>query len=341
MAYPLDGRGVNTTSDILHKIARKNIECVSPWSKMGFSPTVNTTESDIWSLAGVYTFCATAGVWEVVSSDNTKDKATTIFSGTASGGSETTLIDVTKNFTGGTAVVAGDCVILDKSGTTPEWGYVTGVSATTLTIAGGFSSDGTASGRAYAIIDKSAYTGAQAVKIEYLTSAYAQKSEIVILNGTTAVDTVNTDLFRVNSFRVIATGTDNKPTGNLTLRGDGASGNYSYITAGFTRARNVIYTVPANKTLYVTNFSAGWGLSAAIKDEYARIYTRVNREPSTGFNTGSLFYPCTEVIIKGNMANIELLTPTRIPEKSDIKVSALATASGSAVVVLRGWLEDN
>ena len=252
----------------------------------------------------------------------------------------TTLVDSGANFTGATAVAVGDCVILDKSGAVPEWGYVSAVvSATELTIAGGFSSGGSGSGRAYAIVDKSAYTGAHAAKIEYLTGTLAEKSEIVILNGTTAVDTVNTDFYRVNSFRIIAAGSGAKLVGNLTLRADGAGTVYSYISAGFTRARNIMYTVPASKTLYVIQWSASYSITGNPNKEYGRLYTRANIEPSTKFNTGAIFYPYTEIAMQNNTVAITYELPTRLPAGTDIKVSGLATVSGVVSTVLRGWLE--
>jgi hypothetical protein len=310
---------------------------------------MNATDSDVWSLAGAYTFCTTAGKWEVVSSDNTQDIGTVIKGDatgdtyTSTGGSTTSITDTghgASYFTDATAVAVGDVVILDPHGTTPEWGYVTAVAPQTLTVGGGFSSGGTGASRRFAVVDKSAYTHAQVVKIEYLTSAFAEKSEIVVLNGATAVDTVNTDLYRVNSFRTIATGSSNAPKGYLTLRADGAAGNYSYITAGFTRARNSIYTVPAGKSLYVTHVSMAYATTGNANKEYARIYTRANAEPSTNFRTGSVFYPYTEVCVQNNTTAIDLAIPTKFTAGTDIKVSGIASASGVATSVLRGWLES-
>jgi hypothetical protein len=336
----IDGKPRVSTMAYLFDMAEGNISGHTPWVKIGYNPVVGTTEEDVWSNGGTYVFCTTAGKWEVVSSDNTQDIGTSIKSGTSTGGSTTTLIDSGANFNAATAVAVGDCVILDKSGTTPEWGYVTEVTSdTTLTLSGGFSSGGTGSGRAYNVIDKSAYTNAQAVKIEYLTSAYATKSEIVIMNGTTAVDTVNTDLFRVNSFRIIATGTNNNCLGNITLSADGAGTTYSFITAGFTRARNIIYTVPAGKTLYITHWSASYSTTGNANKEYGRMYTRANIEPSTKFKTGSLFYPYTEIAMQNATTVIEFSCPTKIPATTDIKVSGVATANGAMSTVLRGWIE--
>lgn len=329
----------------LYDIAEGNVSGHTSWSKIGFNGAlVADTEADLWSATGVYTFPTAAAGMEVVSSDNTQDIGTVIKGAVNNsvqadaGGSTTTLVDADVDFGAATAVAAGDCVILDPYGTTPEWGYVTTVATNTLTCAGGFSSGGTGASRYYAVLDKSAKTGAHAVKIEYLTSAYATKTEIVALNGTTVIPTVNTDLFRIQSFRVIATGTGNKPVGNLSLRNLADTPVYSYISAGFTRARNSAYTVPAAKTLYISEFAVSYGYKTNTT-HYCRIYTRANMEAATGFNTGNLFYPFTEIICSNNSQLVRLDIPTKLTQKTDIKVSALATYAGAASVALRGWLE--
>lgn len=309
------------------------------WAKIGHSASlVANTESDLWAAGGVYVWPTAAGQWEVVSSDNTQDIGTSIRTGTSTGGSTTTLIDTGADFTTGTAVAVGDCILLDKSGTTPEWGYVTSVSATTLGVSGGFSSGGTGSGRAYSILDKSAKTGAQAVRIEYLDGNYATKYEIVVLNGTTAVSTVNTDFFRVNSFRLVAAGTGAKPVGNITLRGVSGGTTYSYIPVGFTRARNSIYTVPAGKTLYIAQVYYGYGY-ATNQTHFCTFYFRTNSEPGSAFLMDGLFYPQSQAI----SANASVIAPYTVPlkflEKTDMKVSAIATYAGTGQSLLRGWLE--
>ena len=186
----------------LYDIAEGNVSGHTPWSKIGFNPSITTTEEDIWSAGGSYVFPTGATAMAVIGGA-TDDGSPAIFSGTSTSGSLTTLTDTGKTFNAGATAAIGDCVILDKAGTTPEWGYITGVSANTLTIAGGFSSGGTGSGRTYDVVDKALSVGAQAVKIEYLDTAYVTKSEIVILNGAAEVNLTGQP-FRINSFRVIA-----------------------------------------------------------------------------------------------------------------------------------------
>ena len=107
-------------------IAEGDVTGHTPWSKIGYNPAITTAEEDIWSAGGAYAFAAAAGVWEFVSSDNTDDIGTVLHSGTnTTGGSTTTLEETGENFL--TTTVAGDLVIVDAGGTTPEWGWITAV----------------------------------------------------------------------------------------------------------------------------------------------------------------------------------------------------------------------
>lgn len=334
----------------LYDIAEGNVSGHAAWAKIGFNGAlVAATEADLWSGTGVINFPVAETKMEVISAGtNAANDDCTVLRGDATGdtvtsdagGTTLTLVDADVDFSagGGTAVVAGDALILDPHGTTPEWGYITTVDTHTLTVAGGFSSGGTGASRKYAVLDYSAHSGAQAVKVEYLDDAYAQHSEIILTDNTNAVESVNADFYRINSFRVIVAGSGAKAAGNLSLRDDGGSPVHSYITAGFTRARNSAYSVPASKKLYVVQFVAGYAY-AHNSTHYCRIYTRANVEPSTLFNTGNIFYPFTEVLCSNSSQLVLLEAPTMLPAKTDLKVSALAEYAGMASVALRGWLE--
>ena len=330
----------------LHDIAEGNVAGHTPWSKIGFNGAlVADTEADLWSAGGTYVFPTVEQGLEVISS-SASDDGTPVIKGDATGntvqadagGTTTTLVDADVDFTAATAVAVGDCVLLDPHGASPEWGYVTAVATHTLTIAGGFSAGGSGASRYYAVVDASSSTGAQALKVEYLDDAYVAHTELVLTNGTAAVATVNTDYYRIQSFRVIAAGTGKKAAGNLTLRETDDAPVYSYISAGYTRARNSAYTVPAGKTLYVVQFVVGYGYKTNTT-QYARIYTRANVESSSEFSTEAIFFPYTEVLCSNSSQLVTLEMPTKLNAKTDIKVSAIATYAGSASVALRGWLE--
>ena len=331
----------------LYDIAEGNVSGHTAWSKVGFNPTVATSEEDLWSAGGLYVFPTSATLqMEVVSSLATADVdvGTILFTGTSdTGGTTTTMLDAGVDFSATAAI--GDVIIIDKAGTVPEWGVLTAVANGSVTFANGLSSLGScATARGYHILDTSAAKGAMAVKIDYLDSTYAAKTEIVILNTNTPVPMVSADTFRVNSFRVIAVGSKatalNMAGGNLSLMKNGGL-TYSYITAGYTRARNTMYTVPLGKTLYVTQ----WAISAATtnnKVESVRCVTRTNAEPGTGFKGQiNAFYVYTEVLTTNATNSIEFTVPTKIVAGTDIKVSAIpfGAFTGPVTSVLRGWIE--
>ena len=332
------------SQDYLQAVAEGDITGHTSWYNIGFTPTMTTAESDVWSAAGIYTFPSTAQQMEVVSSNNTNDIGVVIFGDATgntvqsdAGGSTTTLVDASQDFTAGTPVAVGDIIILDPHGASPEIGYVTTVAAITLTCAGGFSSGGSGATRYYAVVDKSAHTGALVVLINWLNATYQTKREIVVLNGTTPVDTVNVDMLRINALTVVGTGTGGKPTGNLSLRNTAGTTTYSYVTAGYNASRNSAYTVPANKTLYVVQVMFSYGY-AANQTHYARIYLRARINNQATFVLDN-FQPFAELVCANSATPLMFSLPEKFIQKTDLKVSGIATFSGIATVAMRGWIE--
>jgi len=327
-----------------YDIAEGNVPDHIAWSKIGYTPAMNTVESDIWSAGTTYIPPTAEMQMEVVSSNNVDDIGTTIKTGNATGGSLTTLEDTGTNFTAATAVAIGDTVLINKAATAPQFGVVTAVAPTVLTVAGGFSRGlAVAAGNTYHVLDYSATLGAQAVQLCYLDDDFVNGCEIVILNGTTVIPTVKTNLYRVNAFRVVAAGANGKPTGTLDVRNLANTPIYGRITAGFTRGRNSFYTVPAGRRLYITEFTIAYGYSTN-QTHYARLYTRATQFENTigdVFRTPGLFYPYTEVVEANTSQLVMLNMPKAFLAGVDIKVSGVATFAGVATVALRGWLETD
>ena len=334
--------------DFLQKVAFGQVSGVTPWSKLGFNPSLTTTEEDIWSAGGVYAFPTAATAMEVVSSSATDNDAGTLLhdgGATGSGGTLTTISVTGENFSTNTAV--GDLLVIDKAGTTPEWAYITEVTSNTvLTFSGGLSSGGTGASRAtYHVIDVSVKTGVHAVRIEYLDTSWASKSEIVILDGDASVDLIGSP-YRINSLRAISSGSNAGAIGNLTLQANGAGTTYSYITANYTRARNSVYTVPAGKTLYV--ISGNMGFATTDKSaETARVRIKANLVDSTGFLMGGVvgltnnYWVYGECMISNGSEEVHFPVYPRLPTKTDIKCSATATGPGAVTTMLRGFLVTN
>ena len=87
------------------------------------------------------------------------------------------------------------------------------------------------------------------------------------------------------------------------------------------------------------NAGFAWIVAAKSQNQYGRLITRANIEPSTKFNTGLIFYPFSEILSVGSLVNLILECPTKIPAKTDLKMSAISSAAGVANCALRGWLE--
>jgi hypothetical protein len=347
----------------LQALAEGDIANHTPWSKIGYAAVPATTECDVWSACGVgsanYVIpLMAAEATRRILSNNAADVGTVIRGDATgntvqsdAGGSLTTIVDADVDFTSGTAVAIGDCVILDPHGTVPEWGYVSGVAQHTLTIENGFSKLGTGASRYYAVVDYSNQAGCHAVYVSYLDATYTQRREIIVTNsGANGVLTINSNYYRINAFRVIATGANGKPTGTVAIMDNATPPTiiYSYITAGFTRARNSIYTVPTGKTLYITNFNLSFGANAANKAEYGRYYLRAAQYTSedgvfimrTNVTPGVvMWYPYAEVVVGNSVAPIELQCPVKIVSKTSIKVSGVASGAGVVTCGMRGWME--
>ena len=334
----------------LFDIAEGNVANDVPFISTGYAPAITTTEEVIWSGDGTYTFPTAEMGMELVSNDNTNDIGTVI-KGDATGntvqadadGTTTLLEDDSVDFTAATAVAAGDCVILDPHGAVPEYGFVTAVAANTLTVAGGFTSGGTAASRYYAVIDKSAYTNAMAVGIQYLDGDYVSHNEIVVLNGTTAVATINEDMFRINRFIVIFAGSNEKALGHIELRHLSDTPVYGHITAGYTIGRALIYTVPADYTLYITGGSASASNPNDTKVQTARVILRTNSNPFRSFPTGNMFYPILEFTVSNELATRPFEMPLKVVEKTDIVMSGQGFTgfSGPITAIITGWMESN
>lgn len=323
----------------LYDIAEGNITGHETWTKIGYNADCGGSWEDLWQVGGAYV-APTAEMGLEAISTSAQDAGVIIFSGTSSGGSLTTIVDVTKNFTAGTAVVAGDIVLLDTSGT---FGVVTGVTATTLTCAGGFCGGSSGESKAYRILDISAGgTGCKVARIKGLDGNYAEIDEFIVMNGTSAVATTKLNWFRINSWRCIIAGSGLSCAGTVDIRNLADTPIYSRMVAGDTRARNINYCVPAGKTLFVTSitFSAG----SAVAGRSTRMVTRATYDPSLNCALPilGLFQPFTEVIVQDTAFNRQLEIPTKLPEKTELKVSVISPDGATyASAALRGWLETN
>jgi hypothetical protein len=148
--------------------------------------------------------------------------------------------------------------------------------------------------------------------------------------------TVATDIGFVNAFRIITCGTGQGATGTISLRNTADTPIYSQIAPKYSRARNINYMVPANKTLFITSLLVSvYGATKGI-----RYTTRATWDPDQNAFT-DFYKPYSELVMGNGVFYRELEIPTKLPGMTRLKVSGIADAAGAVCAVgLRGWLED-
>jgi hypothetical protein len=98
--------------------------------------------------------------------------------------------------------------------------------------------------------DTSAGTGAQEITVTYLDDAWSEQSHVQATNGGTVVMSP-TDIFRLLTISVTATGSGNKNAGDLTLQVSGGGTVRGKITGTLNKALHGLYTIPLGFTGYV------------------------------------------------------------------------------------------
>lgn len=187
--------------------------------------------------------------------------------------------------------------------------------------------------------DKAGGTGALSMHIHYLDNLYNPQFELVVMNGTTAVPTVATNIFRINSFHVEGVGSTGKAAGTISIRSAvDHTTIYSQCAPGFTRSRNSVFTVPKGKTLYISDlsFSAGYKTSG----KQVRVTLHASIDPmGTVSTSGVLFFPYREVILMDNNYATVAQMALPLPEKTDMKVSVIGETLALTSSYVSGWLE--
>lgn len=248
-------------------VKRNFIDGVNSYNKFGSNNDIDSfsTPEDLWGGRGVYTgFDATAGEAIEVVSNSFQDAGTLVSSGTATGGSSTTLVDTGATFvTAG--VTVGDCIIND---TQVIHGIVSAVTSETVLTVRVFV-DGGSVENTYSFAASDAYrvasnggTGAFVVKLTKMleTDYAAYISEYIIPNGTTPVDTVGTDYIRNSRALVIAAGGNDGVKGTLEGRQTTTTANVFWnITEGHNQTLVACDTCPAGKTIYISDIIVTMG----------------------------------------------------------------------------------
>jgi hypothetical protein len=177
--------------------------------------------------------------------------------------------------------------------------------------------------------DTAAGTGARTVLVVGLNDLYVEISELVTLNGVTAVPLL-TQFFRINGVFTMSAGSVEENIGDVTIRDAGAGTVRAIMPATKGILRQSIYTVPAGHSLQVTdhvfciNRSGGTTRFATIST-FQRSPLGVRRQP-------------LEISLNEQIPYLQHAHPgIPYPEKTDISLRCTNVTS-NATDLTAGWL---
>jgi hypothetical protein len=175
--------------------------------------------------------------------------------------------------------------------------------------------------------DASAGTGARTIVIFGLDANYNEISESVILNGQTAVNTVNSYI-RISRMNVATAGSGATAAGTI-YAGTGAVNSgvpavvYGMIALNANQTQMAFWTVPAGYTLYLTGVFYTSGNTTANAWTNFQLIQRP---------LGGVFRQQSSSRLAGNGDFIlDLHTPIAFAEKTDIEIRAVASSGASNV----------
>lgn len=181
-------------------------------------------------------------------------------------------------------------------------------------------------------------TGIRTVRIHYLDANYAIQTEDITLNGTTRVNTVSTNILRINEIHAQTIGSNGSAVGSISLDNTAGTVTYARIGIGFNRSRNGIFTVPAGKTGYLSHWDASSGTASGNH------YTRFTLRMTTHDNVliPGVFIAHDSIGTVNGMSSIYYDIPIVLPAMTDIKVSVISDSGTANAIVdshFSGWYE--
>ncbi len=178
-------------------------------------------------------------------------------------------------------------------------------------------------------------TGIQQVEIHYLDDTWTPQTETLVMNGTTPVPTIATDIFRIQGFHAILVGSGGSCAGatGIDLRHLDDTPVYGHIANGDNSELQAIWTVPLGQTVFITD----WDISSAgtTANRWSRFLLRATANEDE-YDAG-VFHDKDISIVSAGSHNIPFTLPIKIPAKSDIKISVLASGSVNCAGSFEGW----
>lgn len=183
-------------------------------------------------------------------------------------------------------------------------------------------------------------TGVWTVEMNYLDGNWMEATEIITLNGLTGVNTVATDIQRVNYFHTktadITTVGYGEAAGNITLKNTAGTITYAQITATGNFSRHGFFTIPAGKQGFITGASIRCGYTTTGRFIRANLRTTSDHD---GVLTPGIFQYKRPFLNMDSSDYLHLDMPIMVPAMCDIKFSAIDEAGTIVTSFVEGWYE--
>lgn len=290
-------------------VARGDIPGWFAINKFGYNNDIDTNSDpeDVWDAGGLWV-PPTAARTHDIASDNVADAGSAVDSGVATGGSTTTLVDSTALFITDGLIAVGNAVLND---TTLEHSIVISFTETTITChASRHGANITDSGDVYRIVNATS-TGASVVHVFGLDSDMNAAQEFVVTNGTTDVPTVRT-YWRVHRIHIDgAAGRTVSNVGVITATAQTDGTVTAQMNAGEGQTLMAVFTVPADKTFYMTKWSATINRPAATTGAMATL--SVNETPFASVDgSGSRVRDRRDISVEGSSVKGRVYDPPKV-----------------------------
>ena len=174
--------------------------------------------------------------------------------------------------------------------------------------------------------DDVAGTGAQTITIEGLDENYAEITDTISLAGASASTATTNTYLRVHRayVRLVGSGEDN--AGNIVIEAVTGGTTQAYIPAGDGQTEQLMYTIPANKTAYIT------GTKISLIDQQGGATTQhvghfkgwiraYNESSNNNYESWRQVFD-TGLDTDGNTTDsLDQPIPTPLPQKTDLRVT--------------------
>lgn len=265
-------------TDFFFEVGKGNILGHSLIAKFGENPDIDAGFETIWDGGGVYVPPTQARIHNVASTV-AADAGTVIASGTATGGSVTSLVDSTAPFG---SVAVNDAVLNDEN---MAIGFVTAVTSTSQLALlrsmrdpeSGENGLPNNSGDAYRVV-RDASTGTSVIHTQGLSAFFLEQDEFVVTNGTNDVATANSYV-RQHAARVFSSASSNA-VGTITSTAVTDGTVSLQVINGNNQTLMAVYTIPANKTGMLVRW---WGAMSKKQSANSIVHLRAGQLDKIGY----------------------------------------------------------